>query len=360
MRPARFISHPVFLEPGFGAHHPLSTSRQKAVVNLVTALGWLAPRDIIEAPLADIETLGQFHTSDYLTALARVADAGVATPEDRRRYNLGTMECPVFPRLWERAARSVGGAIRAADLALSGHVAFHPAGGTHHGRPDRASGFCYFNDPVFAIRRLLDGGVKRVAYVDLDAHHGDGVEAAIRDDDRVSFFSIHEAGRWPGAGASDRSANGRIVNHAVAPGIGCAAYTQLIEQALVPWLNDMQPDGVVVCLGADALMGDPLSTMGLDNTTLWAATARCIDASPHAVVLGGGGYNPWTTARLWAGLWGCLIGADLDHPLPAAARAILAGLDCDLVDPEDRREAWLTTLADMPAVSAIAPKSREM
>ena len=357
MKPARFISHPVFLEPGFGAHHPLSTGRQKAVVDLATALGWLMPDEIIEAPLVDIALLSRFHTSDYLAALARVAASGLATAEDRRRYNLGTMECPVFPGLWQRAARSVGGAVRAAELALTGYVAFHPAGGTHHGRPGRASGFCYFNDPVFAIRRMLDGGLKRVAYVDLDAHHGDGVEDAIRDDHRVSMFSIHEAGRWPGSGHTGISANGRIVNHAVAPRIGSVAYARLVDDVFVPWLDAVRPDGVVICLGADALDGDPLSTMGLDNTTLWVAAERCISVSPCVVVLGGGGYNPWTTVRLWAGLWGRLIGADVGLDLPPAARAILAGLDCDLVEPEDRLVAWLTTLADTSSGSTIAQKN---
>ena len=360
MTPARFISHPVFLEPGFGAHHPLSTGRQKAAVDLVTTLGWLKTDDIVEAPLTNFVTLRRFHSADYLDALLRVAQAGIATPDDRLSFNLGTMECPVFPGLWERAARSVGGAIRAAELALLGHVAFHPAGGTHHGRPERASGFCYLNDPVFAIWRLLDGGLRRVAYIDLDAHHGDGVEDAIRDNGRVGFFSIHEAGRWPGSGPTGRSADGRIVNHAVPPGIGSADYHHLVESELLPWLDRLDPDGVVVCLGADALDGDPLSHMRLDNSVLWSTTERCIATAQCAVVLGGGGYNPWTTARLWAGLWGRLVGADVTASMPTAARAILEALDCDLIDPEDRREVWFTTLADNPAFTSIALKTRDL
>jgi acetoin utilization protein AcuC len=345
-RTAAFISHPCFHAPGFGAHHPLSTGRQRAVVELVQTLGWLDPAAIVEAPMASRDVLRSFHAETYLDALMRACTSGVATADDRSRYNLGTMECPVFPGLWERACRSVGGSIRAAELALSGTVAFHPAGGTHHGRPDRASGFCYFNDPVFAIRRLLSGGLGQVAYVDLDAHHGDGVEDAVRGDRRVAFFSIHEAGRWPGTGQTSTSPDGRIVNYAVPPGFGDDRYRALIAASLRPWLKTFAREGVVICLGADALAGDPLSRLGLTNGTLWDTTAECVSEARHAVVLGGGGYNPWTSARLWAGQWGLLAGHDVTMPLPADARAILAGLSSDLVDDDEIVPDWYTTLED--------------
>src|SRR5690606_37637711 len=119
---------------------------------------------------------------------------------------------PLFPGLFERAATSVGGSILAARLALEGRIAYHPAGGTHHGRPDRASGFCYFNDPAFAILALLEAGLERVLYVDLDAHHGDGVQDAFAADERVHTVSIHEAGRWPGTGAASDTGDGRACN----------------------------------------------------------------------------------------------------------------------------------------------------
>ena len=128
----------------------------------------------------------------------------------------------------------------------------------------------------------------------------------------------------------------------------------------MPWLHFFRAEGVVVCLGADALDGDPLSRMGLDNGVLWRAAEHCIGSSASAVVLGGGGYNPWTTARLWAGFWGRLVGADVGAPLPPAAQRILACLDCDLVDPEDRREDWCSTLADTGQDVATAPKTQDL
>ena len=170
-------------------------------MDLCRALGWLGPGEFHASPRASERELAWFHTRDYVDALRRATEAGIVDIETRERYRLGTMENPLFPGVFERAATSVGGSIRAAELALEGRIAYHPAGGTHHGRPDRAAGFCYFNDPVFAILALLKGGLERMLYVDLDAHHGDGVQDAFADDPRVWTISIHEQGRWPNTGA---------------------------------------------------------------------------------------------------------------------------------------------------------------
>lgn len=347
-RQALFITHPIFRRPGFGRHHPLSTSRQSALLDLCEALGWLSPGVQRIAPLADRALLERFHLPDYLDVLQAACEAMAADPAVRERYNVGTMECPLFEGLWERACASVGGSVLAAQLALGGIVAFHPGGGTHHGRPDRASGFCYFNDPVFAVLTLLDGGIERLMYVDLDAHHGDGVQDAFAGDSRVSFFSIHEEGRWPGTGGIADRLGGRAVNVPVPRGVSDVEYTLIVSQLLAPMLDRVRPEAVVVTLGADALAGDPLSAMQLRNHTLWAATELCVAQAKAAVVLGGGGYNPWTTARLWAGMWARLAGQSIPPALPGPARAVLGALSCDLVDDEDQDPAWLATLADPP------------
>ncbi|MGI9387441.1 MAG: hypothetical protein ACR2OX_08410, partial [Methyloligellaceae bacterium] len=199
-RRVKFITGQVFRKAAFGSFHPLSIARHGAVVDLCTQMGWFRDGDIAECPQAERSTLELFHDANYLYALARVDRTQTATREDREKYNLGTLECPVFEGLWNRAAATVGGSVLAARLALAGDVAFHPAGGTHHGRTDRAPGFCYFNDPVFAILTLLNSGIRRVAYIDFDAHHGDGVQDAFAHDPRVLPISIHEANRWPFSG----------------------------------------------------------------------------------------------------------------------------------------------------------------
>jgi acetoin utilization protein AcuC len=350
---AIFVTHNIFRAAAFGAHHPLSTARQPAVVDICDALGWLDPMQVAIAPQASARELERFHAQDYVAAMVDASARGMATQEQRLRYHLGSMECPVFAGVFDRARTTVGGAMLAADLALDGAVVFFPAGGTHHGRRDRASGFCYFNDPVFAILNFLDAGLTRVAYVDLDAHHGDGVEAAFQYDPRVVMASLHEEERWPGTGRIEDTCGGRALNVPLPRGITDAEYGAVVERILLPFLAAQQAQALVLVLGADGLKGDPLSSMQLMNSTLWRVARQCLEICPRAVVLGGGGYNPWTTARLWAGFWGQLAGYPLPLRLPGDVQRILSALTCDLVDDEDHDPAWLARLDDPSIVGPI-------
>jgi acetoin utilization protein AcuC len=359
LRTALLVTHPIFRRPAFGRQHPLATGRDRAVLELIEAMGWVRPELVREAPLADRAALERFHAPHYLDAFETAARAQSASPELRARYHLGTMECPLFEGLWERARATVGGAMLAAELALQGHVVFHPAGGTHHGTPERASGFCYLNDPVFAILRLLDAGLERIAYVDLDAHHGDGVEAAFAREPRVALVSIHEEGRWPHTGRIADACGGRAWNIPVPRGLTDAEFALLVETVVLPVVRAWS-DAVVITCGADPLDGDPLSAMRLTNGALIEAVECCVAAASRAVVLGGGGYNPWTTARLWAALWARLAGYAIPERLPRPARSILAALDCDLVESEERDPRWRTTLLDPPGDGTIRPRIREL
>jgi acetoin utilization protein AcuC len=347
-RPAVFVTHPVFRRPAFGNSHPLSIMRHGAVLDLCSAMGWLHPDLMRQAPLAPRSTLERFHTADYLDALELSARTMLATPAVRARWNLGTLECPLFAGLWDRARASVGGSLLAAELALQGYLAFHPGGGTHHGRPDRASGFCYLNDPVFTILRLLDAGLERVLYLDLDAHHGDGVEAAFVADERVTLVSIHEEGRWPGTGAIVTHGDGRVLNLPVPRHINDDEYMFVVRELCHRQLERFRPEAVVITCGADVLKGDPLTSMDVSNAALWVAVETSISLSERAVVLGGGGYNPWTTARLWAGLWARMSGREIPAQLPTSARRVLARLASDLVEEDDRDPAWFASIADLP------------
>ncbi|MEX5729569.1 acetoin utilization protein AcuC [Rhodovulum iodosum] len=344
---ARFITAPIFRETGYRGDHPLAIPRVGTVERLAAALGWIGPcHPPLEAPPASRAELARFHARDYIDAIRRAEAAGRASRADRDRYHIGTLENPIFPGLYRRAATSVGGAVMAARLAHDGILAFHTGGGTHHGRRDRASGFCFFNDPVFAILALLDLGRARVLYVDFDAHHGDGVEAAFADEPRVMTLSVHEAGRWPFTGTQSERRGGNARNLPVPPGLNDTEFDRIVAGAVLPLAREFAPDAVVVTVGADALGGDPLSSLALSNTCLWAAVEALARLAPATVVLGGGGYNPWTLARAWAGLWARLTGQDIPDRLPEAARAVLDGLDCDLVDEDERDPAWLTTIAD--------------
>ncbi len=359
-RSAVFVGGGGSREPCFAADHPLAIPRVATVVRLCALLGWFDADDFRESPEATDDELRGFHRRDYVEALRAAERAGGASLAMRERHSIGTRENPVFPGLFARAAASVGGSILAAQLALDGTVAFHPAGGTHHGRPERASGFCYFNDPVFALRRLAAGGLSRILYVDLDAHHGDGVQDAVRDDARIHTISIHEAGRWPYTGAADDRGGGRSRNYPVPAGFNDTELRFLMQRAVLPHLDRLQPQAVVIVCGTDALAGDPLSGLMLSNRALWDAVESLVARVPAAVVLGGGGYNPWTVARCWTGLWARLSGRQMPATLPPVARRLLEGLSCDLIDEELIDPAWTTTLADPPREGAVRKAVAEL
>jgi acetoin utilization protein AcuC len=355
-----FVGHEIYRQAAYGRNHPLAIPRVEAATDLCRSLGWLENGAFRISPRASEDQLARFHSAAYVEALRTASRTGSVPAEVRRRHAIGTMENPLFPGVFERASTSVGGSIRAAELALQGRVAFHPAGGTHHGRPDRASGFCYFNDPVFAMLTLLDGGIERLLYVDLDAHHGDGVQDAFAGEPRVHTVSIHEQGRWPHTGAAHDVGGGRSRNLPVPRGFNDTELAFLAEEILFPLCERIRPEAVVLTCGADALDGDPLSSMALSNVALWSVAGRLAALAPAAVVLGGGGYNPWTVARYWAGLWGSLSGRSIPESLPENARSILEPLSCDLIDDEDVRNEWRTTLADVPNPGPVRKEIREL
>jgi acetoin utilization protein AcuC len=343
-----FVGSDVYRRRAYGNNHPLAIPRVETVMDLCETLGWFPPDAYRESQVASAEQLAWFHDPDYVKALREADAAGKATAEMREKYGLGTIENPIFPGVFQRASTSVGGSIEAARLvAEAPGVAFHPAGGTHHAAPGRARGFCFFNDPVFAVLAFKRAGLGRILYLDLDAHHGDGVEEAFAGDDAVLTVSIHEFGRWPYSGADDRPGT-TARNFPVPAGFNDSELAFLMEEAVLPLGRDFAPDAVVVTCGADGLKGDPLSKMALSNGALWRAAEAAAALAGRAVIVGGGGYNPWTVARAWAGLWGWLNRFDVAAPLPPAARAILRRLDCDLVDEEDVSDTWFETMLDPP------------
>jgi acetoin utilization protein AcuC len=354
-----FVGSDIYRKPAFGFNHPLNIVRHSAVVDLLEILGWLSDEDFRESKPATIDQLLEFHDRAYLKALQYANSTGSVEPEVRERYRVGTFENPLFPGLFERACMTVGGSILAAELAAEGHVVFHPSGGTHHGRPDRAAGFCYLNDPVFAIMTLLSKGCERVLYLDLDAHHGDGVEDAYYEEPRVTTVSIHEQDRWPFSGTRSHPHAGAF-NFSVPLEFNDSEFEYLMQNAVLPLAKAIDLDALVVCCGADCLEGDPLSHMKLSNVVLWDALQTLIDLEQTTIILGGGGYNPWTVTRYWAGIWGQITGREMPDRLSAEASAFMRSMDCDLIDVEDIAEQWLTTIADTPYPGVVRDEIKSM
>jgi acetoin utilization protein AcuC len=344
--PANYIGSEIYRTTNFGRNHPLAIPRVSLLTDLLRALDWLPADRYVDSPQATAAQLARFHDRDYIAALMAADTAQCVPIAARERYHLGNMENPVFPGMFARPATACGGALKAAELLQRGGAVFHPAGGTHHGRPARAAGFCYFNDPVLAILALLDQGLSRVAYVDVDAHHGDGVEAAFAGEPRVLCISVHEEGRWPHTGTSADRAGGSARNLPAPKGMNDSEMDYVAEQAIVPLLAGFRPDAVVMQCGADALADDPLSRQELSNGALWRVVERLLDAAPRLLVTGGGGYNPWSLARCWAGVWAMMNGVAIPDRLPDRAEQLLRAVTWDRAASQRRPGHWFTTLAD--------------
>jgi acetoin utilization protein AcuC len=352
-----FIGSEIYRGSSYGRQHPLAIPRVSTVIDLARALGWLDDASYRVSPLATPEQLLRFHDADYIAALQRAEAEQAVSPETALRFAIGSHGNPIYPEMFTRPATSCGASLLAADLLLAGRhrVIYSPAGGTHHGRRDRAAGFCYLNDPVLAILRLLDGGMRPVLYVDLDAHHCDGVADAFVEEERVVVVSVHEENRWPFSGALDDAGCGNLFNVPVPQDFNDSEMGAIVDGLIVPLAERLAPQAVIVQCGADALAEDPLSRLSLSNGALWRALAAIAGLAPRLMVLGGGGYNPWAVARCWVGNWAVLNGFAIPPRLPPAAEAVLRGLRWSRSAGRNPPEHWFTTLADPPRDGGLRP-----
>lgn len=360
MKRPLFIGSEIYRNSVYGPRHPLSIPRVPTTIDLCRALGWLGADAYLESGPASVEELARFHDRDYIAVLQRAEREQRVDPDAARRYNLGKIENPIYPEMFRRPATACGASLRAAELVAGGGIVYSPAGGTHHGRPDRASGFCFFNDPVLGILRLLDLGLRRILYLDVDAHHGDGVEAAFADDARVFTISVHEDGRWPFTGHAGDRAGGLARNLPVPAGCNDSEFDLVVTEAVLPLARDFAPEAVVLQCGADALEEDPLSRLALSNGALWRVVRAVRDIAPRLLVLGGGGYNPWSVARCWSGVWAMLNGQVIPERLPAEAEAVLRRLSWNRSGGRNPPEHWFTTLADPPRPGPIRDEVRQV
>lgn len=352
-----FIGSEIYRGSSYGAGHPLRVPRVSTVMDLCRALNWLPRERFRSSPRAKPAALTVWHTPDYVAALHRAEVDGTVTPQVTARHGLGTISNPVHPRVWSRPATSAGGVMWAADLlAHRGGIAYVPGGGTHHGLPDRAAGFCYLNDPVLGILTLLGAGLRRVVYVDIDAHHGDGVELAFAGDPRVRLISVHEEGRWPFTGRLEDDAAGSAYNLPVPRGFHDTDMQAVLDRLILPRTAEFRPDAIVLQCGADALLEDPLSRLALSNNAHWSVVAALRPLAPRFLVLGGGGYNPWSVGRCWAGVWATLMGEEMPDRLPDAARSVLAGLTWGGGGRAAPSPDMLATLRDAPRTGRLSPE----
>ncbi|GLO68535.1 acetoin utilization protein AcuC [Phaeobacter inhibens] len=355
-----FIGSEIYRGSSYGRMHPLRVPRVSTVMDLTRALGWLPAAQYQTSPRAKPAALERWHSPEYIAALQAAERAQAVSEEVKARHHIGTISNPVFPEIFRRPATAAGGSILAGERLADGGVIYNPAGGTHHGMPDRANGFCYLNDPVLAMLSLRHHGAKRIAYVDIDAHHADGVEHGFAGDPDVLMISTHEENLWPKTGKLVDDAGGSALNLPVPRGFNDSEMAYVLEELILPAVVNFAPDAVVLQCGADAVTEDPLAHLDLSNNAHWSVVEALRSLAPRYLVLGGGGYNPWSVGRLWTGVWAVLNGHEIPDRLPVEAEEVLRGLEFKGHRlGRNPPEHWFTTLRDDPRPGPVREQIRE-
>jgi len=309
----------------FGPTHPMSPARLELTSMLAEQLGVFARPGVtlLGARVATDDELAAVHSRDYIAAVRRVgADPGHSEPE----RGLGTEDDPGFLGMHEASARLAGGSLLAADAVISGTTprAVNFAGGMHHASREKASGFCIYNDAALAVMRLLDSGVERVAYIDIDAHHGDGTQNIFWDDPRVLTISLHESGLtlFPGTGFANEiggpNATGTAVNVALPAHTGDAGWLRAFHAVVPPLVRAFAPEIIVSQHGCDSHRDDELTHLltSVDaqrEAALSIARLAAQLCDDKWIAVGGGGYNIVSVVpRVWTHLMAIVAG----RPLP--------------------------------------------
>ncbi len=301
-------------------------TRLRYTYELLEAYGvFQQPRVTVIPPRqATVEELLTFHSQEYVDAV-RSLSKGERTYQPGRYGFSQEGDNPVFPGMYEAYLWSTGASVVAAELVASGEldVAFNASGGLHHAMPDHASGFCVFNDPVIAINHLLRRGL-RVVYVDIDCHHGDGVQHAFYDTDRVLTISLHEAGTFlfPGSGFVEESGTGQGAGYAVNvplyPRTDDALYLHAFREVVPPLVRRFAPDVLVTQLGIDTHVHDPITHLALTVQGFAQVVRELGELGYPWLALGGGGYDLSAVARGWALAFATMVGIELPDEVPQA------------------------------------------
>lgn len=302
----------VFWDFDFGRFHPMRPFRVKLAFELMRDMGLLEGVEVTEPRMASRGELLSFHDPVYLDALE--------SEKELEEFGLGTEDNPVVPGIYRYCCYSVGGTLTAVEKVLSGGIAFNMGGGMHHAKRARASGFCYLNDVVIGIKRLLEAG-KRVFYLDIDAHHGDAVQEAFYSDPRVFVFSIHQEGIFPNTGSVDELGEGEGRGYNV--NVPLPRYAEdedvlyVFENLVLPLIDRFSPDVLFLQAGADGHKDDPLTNLYLTTGIYDRIGGLLYQVKPESVVMtGGGGYDVVNVARIWSILWARMTGREIPDRLP--------------------------------------------
>jgi len=320
----------------YGDDHPFKPIRSRNTMELATRYGILYGIGVkkIEPETAKPEMLELFHDNDYLEILKRTSDGEFDLTMLEK--GLGTDDCPIVPNIYPYCLNVVGATLKGVDMILEGKVehAFNLVGGLHHGFRGHAEGFCYVNDVGVAIEYLLQKG-KRVAFIDIDAHHCNGVEAAFKDNDDVMVISLHESGDtlYPKTGYEsdfgEDKGEGYTVNVPLMEKTDDEVYVEAFMQVVPPLVEAFKPDVVIAEVGADTMISDPLTHLRLTTNGYYKVMKEIVRISPHVLALGGGGYDIFRTARCWTLVLSALSGIEPEDDFAGLVGGMMYGADMD-------------------------------
>ncbi|HUK12299.1 MAG TPA: acetoin utilization protein AcuC [Thermoanaerobaculaceae bacterium] len=356
---AALIFSPEYGSYDFGAEHPFSPARVAMTLDLLTQLGH--PPTWIEPEPATRDDLLTVHAAAYLDLVEALSEG--KSVADAEAWGVGTPDTPVFPGMDLAGRRVVGGTLAAARMVAAGKATrvLQLGGGLHHAQPQRAAGFCVYNDLAVAIKHLTATGAC-VTYLDIDVHHGDGVQAVFNRDGRVQTISLHESGQYlfPGTGEihelGEGDGRGLKVNVPLEPFTDGASYLEVFDQVVPRAVAEFGPQVLVVQAGADAHFDDPLADLALTTHDYERLYRRILDLADEqtggkVIFTLGGGYSLHAASRVWAILYLVLNDLAVPRYIPAAWsqkwQQHLEGRPC-------------ATLHDPDAAQALVPQREEI
>jgi len=323
-----FVYNPGLSDYELSDSHPFKPVRLELTKSLLEAAGLLLPQHIRSPHPTDEKHLLRLHDAGFVRAVKAVS-RGEDAP-DAYSYGLGTGDNPIFPNMHKAIMGVCSATVTAVDLVASGRAqrAVNLSGGLHHAHAAQASGFCLYNDLALGIEHaMLEYGM-RVAYVDIDAHHGDGVQGLFYDQDNIMTISLHESGRYlfPGTGhtyeVGKDAGRGLSVNMPLEPYTEDASYLEAFEAVVPTALRRFKPDLIVLQAGADMHYFDPLADLKLTVAGMARSYERMSELADELcegrlVATGGGGYDPYRTVpRAWALLWAAVSRQTMPTELP--------------------------------------------
>ena len=329
----------IFIHPenlykfNYSADHPLKPVRTKKTLELCERLGFFndISKEVYKPDGASLEEMIRFHDPEYMEVIGEVS-AGLFTNR-LIGCGLGSSDCPIFMGLLEYCATVAGATLDGAKLLIDkkANIVFNPGGGFHHAHKSVAEGFCYVNDIVLGILKFLDSGYRRIMYIDLDAHHGNGVQDAFYEDNRVLTISIHESGKslFPGGGFEDEigknAGKGFNVNIPLLAMTDDRAWMWIFKEIVPPLIKAFNPEVLVTQLGVDTLAADPLTHLHLTNNGICQAVKLIKSFEIPWLIVGGGGYNVDATVRAWTLVWSIINNMEPQDQYAGAIGGMMSG-----------------------------------